>query len=690
MPTIRSLTPVAVGVLLAFASSVSAQFPNNTWSGAVSANWTNAGNWSSNNPPALTETAYFNGTGNNNTSISLGGATQTPGALQFDAGASSYTIGTTAGDTLSFAVDNNPAGTGVISVTAGATNPQQVNANLVFASAAPLISNASTTSGTNLTLGASGGTGTISLASNSNLTLTPATGTSIVVNDSITASASLTVLNTANAGTTTFNGALNLSGGTITVQTAGGTTNFNGVISGTTNVLNTANIAGGSGAATISFMNQNTYSGTTTFTQTSNQTTVRIGVSSVLSGSTLVSGPFGTGTLIVSSSLPAILTPVGADQTIANPVTFTNGFWAGNATGDLHNLTFSGNLSMNGASRVSTSIMQPGFITYLGSAASPATFALTTFRMTFQTQTQSNGGGVIVINDSVTSTSTGGGLTAQNGAVLILNGNNSYTGTTLTTGTGFGRTYINGTNTGTGNITANGSGAVGTGGTIGGGGTVAGAITISTTTSTTQGGFLAPGAGFAAPSNGIGTLTSTSSATTALTLNPLATYNFDHQPDATKFTGAAGAPNPGTDNDTVSVTAGRLNLVNLSTTALGTFNLIPNFTSTGFSPGVIDYQAVSFGNIALPSGFTGTAVTLANGQSATNITPLFSVNGQFSSATSPLVAYTGTGTAGVLYLEFTPVPEPGCVLATCGGLTALVAWRRKRRGQMNSATAGAA
>src|SRR5439155_298573 len=178
-----------------------------------------------------------------------------------------------------------------------------------------------------------------------------------------------------------------------------------------------------------------------------------------------------------------------------------------------------------------------------------------------------------------------GGLTAQNNAQLVLNGTNSYTGTTVaggTTANGFGRVYINGSNTGTGAVTTSGGGTAGAGGTIGGAGAVAGAVTISTTTASTPG---------------------------------------------------ANGP---------------------------------------------DYQAASFGSITLPTGFTGTPVTLNNGVSATDITPLFAFTGTYNTNTTPVVAYTGTGGSGTLMVQFTPVPEPAFVLLACGAAGGLGWWRKRQ------------
>src|SRR5215213_11158667 len=65
-----------------------------TWTGlaASDSRWTTAGNWST-AVPGASSTATFNGPGNGNTSISLGGATQPVGSLRFEPGAVEYTLG---------------------------------------------------------------------------------------------------------------------------------------------------------------------------------------------------------------------------------------------------------------------------------------------------------------------------------------------------------------------------------------------------------------------------------------------------------------------------------------------------------------------------------------------------------------------------------------------------------------------
>src|SRR5215208_1947434 len=102
--TCRLCAVMFVGAIAA-ASVASAQTVS-TWTGlaAPSNNWTDGANWDTNPiAPAGSDIAVFNGAGNGNTNISLGGGTQPIGSILFDtASAASYTIGQTGGDTLSF------------------------------------------------------------------------------------------------------------------------------------------------------------------------------------------------------------------------------------------------------------------------------------------------------------------------------------------------------------------------------------------------------------------------------------------------------------------------------------------------------------------------------------------------------------------------------------------------------------
>ncbi|MEX0613790.1 MAG: hypothetical protein WD738_18610 [Pirellulales bacterium] len=109
--------------MLAGATLVRAQ----TWTGlaAPDNNWNTADNWDA-GVPGIDGTAIFDGPGNGNTSVSLGGMTTQPiDILLFDtASAAAYTIGQIPGDALSFG-DN-----GAIFATASVTTPQTINATV--------------------------------------------------------------------------------------------------------------------------------------------------------------------------------------------------------------------------------------------------------------------------------------------------------------------------------------------------------------------------------------------------------------------------------------------------------------------------------------------------------------------------------------------------------------------------------
>ena len=138
--------------LLAIAPAAMAQ--TDTWSGASSSNWTDAGNWSLTAPPTSANTALFNAN-TPNMSISLGGAPQTVGAIQFDnTGAlltSSYTLGQGGGGSFVIATAGN-ATTGAISMTNSVNNGQTIADPISFSVAAPFITNFGTTN-SSLTLG---------------------------------------------------------------------------------------------------------------------------------------------------------------------------------------------------------------------------------------------------------------------------------------------------------------------------------------------------------------------------------------------------------------------------------------------------------------------------------------------------------------------------------------------------------
>jgi hypothetical protein len=122
MPFAASRNFVSAIFLVFIAAPAWAQ--TSTWTGlaAPDNHWAMAGNWDA-GVPGSGATAVFSGPGNGNTSISLGGTTQSINTLFFDAAsAAAYTIGQLPGDTLSF----DSGGQLVVSDTV--TTPQVINA----------------------------------------------------------------------------------------------------------------------------------------------------------------------------------------------------------------------------------------------------------------------------------------------------------------------------------------------------------------------------------------------------------------------------------------------------------------------------------------------------------------------------------------------------------------------------------
>src|SRR3954469_17021666 len=92
--------------VLALAAAPSARAQSTrSWTGLASPDnhWTTLGNWNT-GVPVSADTALFNGSGNSNTSISLGAATQPIKSIQFDGAISTpYTLGVLAsGDKFNF------------------------------------------------------------------------------------------------------------------------------------------------------------------------------------------------------------------------------------------------------------------------------------------------------------------------------------------------------------------------------------------------------------------------------------------------------------------------------------------------------------------------------------------------------------------------------------------------------------
>ena len=436
----------------------------------------------------------------------------------------------------------------------------------------------------------------------------------------------------------------------------------------------------------------NTYNGSTTLggANYSSMGAILIGSSSnglpIGMPGAATAGPFSTGTLIVSNTTTSpLVVPVGADQTVANAVTLTsslavaNGWYnvinlRGTQTATLntdptgsHSLTFSGPITLSTTSRTLFNVMSTGTNLTLGLPGANAS----TMSLSSTLVVQGLSGyptGTTVINDLVQNGTAAGGLTVQFGAVVQLTNANTYTGTTTVTnsaaGAPGGTLFVNnttGSGTGTGAVNVNatagpgGAAAVGTGGTLGGTGTISGLTSISSATPANQGGIVSPGPGGAVA----GTLNVGS-----MNWQPFGRYVF-------AYNGSNNATGGGVNN--LISGSGTLDISNLSGGTPFDLNLQPIASGPTTQP----YVIANFSGGITGAGFTFGA-PFATG---TDIRAMFTSSGMPLSAplTATIIAGAGGPNAQAIQLSFSPVPEPGFILAACGGLTALVGWRRSRR-----------
>ncbi len=410
-------------------------FPVPHWTGTTDSDWNKTSNWDTNAVPVSGDTAVFDGPGNGNTTISLGG-TRPIGTIQFSgATAAAYTIGSSSSEQLD--VD---AG-GAISVASDVTTAQTISAKI-------------------------NALGSMSIANNS-------AAAKLTIVSAVTNNSGLTVTG---AGTITLNGAIGGSGAVTNTST--GTTEINGqntyaggtnIITAVQNVIRVGVSSGGSpgsitsgpfGTSAISI------SGALPpiFQPVGSDITVANDINAT-AGIFVMTAPTAVDSTVRSLTFSGNITPTG-NRTITN------------------NLLAGGTLNFGSAGSPSTLALGTntlGFQTQTGTSGVGGG------------QTVIND----LITGSIAVTSTQ--LNVQNGVTVVLTNANTYTGiTTVQIGTGGVGTptllvnNTSGSGTGTGQINV-------TNGILGGTGTIVptAAVTSGRPGQVTIGalGVLAPGSG---------------------------------------------------------------------------------------------------------------------------------------------------------------------------------------------------
>ena len=120
-----------------------------TWTGATDATWAGA-NWSASPVPGTGDTATFNGTGNGNTTIDLGGGVTIANILFNTGGAAAYTIGTGAAGSETLTLNDSAA----VTLNSTVANNQLFNAAITLGTATTGAYGFNNNSGSTLTLAA--------------------------------------------------------------------------------------------------------------------------------------------------------------------------------------------------------------------------------------------------------------------------------------------------------------------------------------------------------------------------------------------------------------------------------------------------------------------------------------------------------------------------------------------------------
>jgi fibronectin-binding autotransporter adhesin len=245
--------PRWVTVLAFLAFGTAAPVRAQTWTGGASTSWSNAANWST-TVPGSGGTALFNGPGNGNVAIDLGGSAQPIGTILFDtANVAAYTFSGNAGDAFTF-----DAG-GAITINSTVSATETFNTPLQFLGAFTATNNGTglLSLNGNTTLASGGAAGLLTIAGTGNTTFNGVIGAGSVsgLTKSGTGQLTLTAANTFNGTTTLSAGSLRLANGLALQSSTLSNAVAGGVIFDSSVASNTFTLGGLSGAGAIALQN---------------------------------------------------------------------------------------------------------------------------------------------------------------------------------------------------------------------------------------------------------------------------------------------------------------------------------------------------------------------------------------------------------------------------------------------------
>lgn len=334
-------------------------------------------------------------------------------------GSGNLTIGSGGGGSMTIQ-GASPNWTGQTTINGGTLSLQSNDANALGSGASDLLIGSGANTGT-LTLGAS------VTSFGRNMTMQGTSGTRTVIQTAAATNPTIT-------GNITLNRSMRFAGS--------GTINMAGIIADGISGPAAATEAVEWFSGNLNLLNSNTFRGNFTANATPSSV-LGLGVDSVLSGSTIVSGPIGTGNLAVPVGFS--LRAVGGSRTLHNPVTYSAGVTT--TFGGTDSVTLAGAINFGSGSQTMSVVSNQ-----------PMTLA----------------GNI---------TGTGTAFTKTGGGTLVMGGTNSFSTANFTVSQG--ALLVNGTNSGTGTYTVNGGALLGGTGIINAGTT---GVTINSN------GILSPGA----------------------------------------------------------------------------------------------------------------------------------------------------------------------------------------------------